>query len=78
MLLWPNGWRQLPAKQFYAGSSPVGSSIKNKEVKMPVKKLGANKYRWGQKGKIYPTKAQALRQGRAIIISQKKAGKKVK
>lgn len=45
---------------------------------MPVKKLGANKYRWGTKGKIYPTKAQALRQGRAIIISQKKAGKKVK
>lgn len=45
---------------------------------MPVKKLGNNKYRWGTKGKIYPTKAQALRQGRAIIISQKKAGKKVK
>lgn len=45
---------------------------------MPVKKLGANKYRWGQKGKIYPTKTQALRQGRAIIMSQKRAGKKVK
>ena len=45
---------------------------------MPVRKLGTNKYRWGQKGKVYPTKAQALRQGRAIIMSQKKAGKKVR
>lgn len=45
---------------------------------MPVRKLSTNKYRWGTKGKIYPTKAQALRQGRAIIISQKKAGKKAK
>lgn len=48
---------------------------------MPVRKTNKNGhvgYKWGTKGKVYPTKAQALRQGRAIIISQKKAGKKVK
>ena len=43
---------------------------------MPVKKLGNNKYRWGTKGKVYPTKAQALRQGRAIKVSQARAKKK--
>lgn len=45
---------------------------------MPVKKLGANKFRWGTKGKIYPTKAQALKQGRAIKASQARQRKKVK
>lgn len=44
---------------------------------MPIQKI-KGKYRWGNHGKPYPTKAQALKQGRAIIISQKKAGKKVK
>lgn len=44
---------------------------------MPVNKVKGG-FRWGTKGKTYPAKAQALKQGRAIIISQKKAGKKVK
>lgn len=38
---------------------------------MPVNKVGS-KYRWGTKGKLYPTKAQAARQGRAIKASQAK------
>lgn len=42
---------------------------------MPVRKVKSG-FRWGTKGKVYPTKAQALKQGKAIIISQKKAAKK--
>ena len=45
---------------------------------MPVNKVKGGGFRWGAKGKTYSTKAQALKQGRAIIISQKKAGKKIK
>lgn len=41
---------------------------------MPVNRVG-NGYRWGIKGKIYPTKAQAARQGRAIKASQAKRAK---
>lgn len=36
---------------------------------MPVRKVG-NQYRYGQTGKLYPTRAQAERQGRAIRASQ--------
>lgn len=43
---------------------------------MPVRKVKSGGFRWGTKGKVYPTKAQALKQGKAIIISQKKAAKK--
>lgn len=68
----------VPAEHARLVKIRLGPPLKSKEDKMPVRKLGANKYRWGQKGKIYPTKTQALRQGRAIIMSQKKAGKKVK
>ena len=35
---------------------------------MPVQKV-AGGYRWGQSGKVYPTKAQAEAQGRAIYAS---------
>ena len=35
---------------------------------MPVKKVPGG-YRWGQSGKVYPTKAQAEAQGRAIFAS---------
>jgi len=35
---------------------------------MPVQKLQGG-YRWGQSGKVYPTKAQAEAQGRAIYAS---------
>ena len=44
---------------------------------MPTKKVKGG-YRWGNKGKTYPTKAQADRQGRAIKASgyKKRKGKK--
>ena len=35
---------------------------------MPVQKVQGG-YRWGQSGKVYPTKAQAEAQGRAIYAS---------
>ena len=35
---------------------------------MPVRKVQGG-YRWGQSGKVYPTKAQAQRQGRAAYAS---------
>lgn len=35
---------------------------------MPVKKTPGG-YKWGQSGKVYPTKGQAERQGRAIYAS---------
>ena len=38
---------------------------------MPVKKVKGG-YRWGSKGKTYPTKAQAEKQGRAIMASKRK------
>ena len=44
---------------------------------MPVRKVGSG-YRYGQTGKIYPTRAQAEKQGAAIRYSQAKAGKKIK
>ena len=44
---------------------------------MPVTKVG-NGYRYGTKGKIYPTREQAEKQGAAIRASQAKAGKPIK
>lgn len=38
---------------------------------MPVQKVKGG-YRWGSSGKIYPTKAQAEKQGRAIEASKHK------
>ena len=35
---------------------------------MPVRKVKGG-YRWGKTGKVYPTKEQAQRQGRAISAS---------
>ena len=35
---------------------------------MPVKRVPGG-YQWGQSGKVYPTKEQAERQGRAIYAS---------
>ena len=35
---------------------------------MPVRKVSGG-YKWGKSGKVYPTKAQAERQGRAIYAS---------
>jgi len=41
---------------------------------MPVRKVKGG-YRWGTKGKVYKTKAEAANQGRAIKASQAR-GKK--
>ncbi len=38
---------------------------------MPVRKVKGG-YRWGRTGKVYPTRAQAERQGRAIEASKRK------
>lgn len=38
---------------------------------MPVRKVPGG-YRWGSKGKVYPTKTQAAKQGAAIKIAQSK------
>ena len=46
---------------------------------MPVRKLKGGGYRWGNTGKVYKTKAEAERQGRAIYASgykPKQKGKK--
>lgn len=45
---------------------------------MPVRKVGANKWRYGQTGKVYKSKAKAEKQGLAIRLSQLRRGKKVK
>ena len=44
---------------------------------MPVKKVKGG-YKWGTVGKVYPTKAQAEKQGRAIRASMAREGKKEK
>lgn len=41
---------------------------------MPVRKVKGG-YRWGTSGKVYKTKAEATRQGRAIKASQAKRKK---
>ena len=45
------------------------------ELLMPVRKVKGG-YRWGSKGKVYPTKAQAEKQGRAAYASGKKKKKR--
>jgi len=42
---------------------------------MPVKKVKGG-YQWGESGKVYPTREQAEKQGRAIIASGYKEKKK--
>ena len=42
---------------------------------MPVRKVKGG-YRWGTSGKVYPTKEQAEKQGRAIMASGYKKTKK--
>ena len=42
---------------------------------MPVQKVKGG-YRWGKSGKVYKTKAQAEKQGRAIYASCYKKRKK--
>lgn len=38
---------------------------------MPVRKVKGG-YKWGLKGKVYKSKAKALKQGKAITINKKK------
>ena len=42
---------------------------------MPTRKVSGG-YKYGSKGKVYKTKAQADRQGRAIQASKARRGKK--
>jgi len=42
---------------------------------MPVRRTKKG-WKWGNKGKVYPTRKQAARQGRAIKASQSKRRKK--
>ena len=44
---------------------------------MPVRKVKGG-YKYGTVGKVYPTKAQAEKQGRAIRASQARKGEKIK
>lgn len=44
---------------------------------MPVRKVQGG-YQWGKSGKVYPTRTQAERQGRAIIASGWKENTKKK
>lgn len=44
---------------------------------MPIIKVKGG-YKWGRHGKVYPTKAQALRQGRVIEASKAEQEKKKK
>ena len=44
---------------------------------MPVRKV-AGGYRWGNTGKIYSTREQAERQGRAIEANRRENGRKTK
>lgn len=56
---------------------PTGRQKPNGEVVMPVRKVKGG-YRWGTSGKVYPTKEQAEKQGKAIMASgyKKKTKKK--
>lgn len=44
---------------------------------MPVRKVKGG-FRYGSTGKVYKSKAKAIKQGVAVRLSQKKAGKRVK
>jgi len=47
---------------YIRGCKPQNSTV------MPVRKVPGG-YQWGQTGKVYPTKAQAEAQGRAVYAS---------
>lgn len=44
-----------------------------RKVKLPGSKTG---YQWGTSGRVYPTKAQAVKQARAIYASGYKSKKR--
>lgn len=45
---------------------------------MPVIKVKSGGYKYGQSGKVYRSKAKAVKQGRAIRLSQIRRGKRPK
>lgn len=45
--------------------------ITNGENNMPIKKVKGG-YKWGESGKVYKKKEDALKQGRAIEANKKK------
>jgi hypothetical protein len=45
---------------------------------MPVRKIADKKYKWGETGKVYPTRKQAETQGRAIYAQGYKSPDKKK
>lgn len=47
----------------------------NQEIIVPVRKVKGG-YKWGKTGKVYPTKAEAEKQGRAIRADGYKPKKK--
>jgi len=53
---------------FPAGMAYIRGCKPKNLLLMPVHKVPGG-YQWGQSGKIYPTKAQAERQGRAVYAS---------
>lgn len=57
---------------------PTLNRVKNRESSMPVRKVKGG-WQWGKSGKIYKTRKEAERQGRAIYASgYKKSVKKGK
>ena len=49
----------------------------NERRNMPVRRVKGG-YKYGNTGKVYKSKAKAQKQGLAIRLSQKRAGKKIK
>lgn len=45
---------------------------------MPVRKLKSGGYKYGSAGKVYTSRAKAVKQGQAIRLSQIRRGKRVK
>lgn len=75
--MWPSGYRRISAKDITPVRFWAWPPIKKGE-KMPVRKVGRNKYQYGTTGKVYSSKKKAQKQGLAIRLSQLKRGKKVK
>lgn len=75
--MWPSGLGVSLQKISLRFDSGRGLQ-ERKERKMPVRKVGRNKYQYGTTGKVYSSKKKAEKQGLAIRLSQLKRGKKVK
>ena len=47
----------------------INGNINNNNYNMAIKKIGKNKWKWGNTGKVYPTKSQAEKQQTDIYAS---------